>query len=91
MSVFAIIGTANPAAIKIAIIAQYGANHYEVASNAWFVSDSGSSKDVADKLGITKGESNIQGVVVKFDGYSGRGPATAWTWLQGIPGTVSNG
>lgn len=91
MSVFAIIGTYNPAAIKNAIVAQYGANHYEVATNAWFVSDSGSTKDVADKLGITKGETGVQGVVVKFDGYSGRGPATAWTWLQSIPGTVPNG
>jgi hypothetical protein len=91
MSVFAIIGTFNPGALKTAIIAQYGANHYEVAPNAWFVNDTGTTKDVADKLGISKGESNIQGAVVKFDGYSGRGPATAWTWLQGIPGTVPNG
>jgi hypothetical protein len=91
MSVFAIIGITNAAAIKTALVAQYGANHYEFAPYAWLVNDPGTSKEVADKLGITAGVGDVQGLVVKFDGYSGRGPATAWTWLQNIPGTVPNG
>lgn len=91
MPVYAVIGGTNPHAIKSMIVAQYGANHYEFTSNVWFVTDSGTTKDVADKLGITKSENNIQGVVLRFDAYSGRAPATVWTWIQAIPGTISNG
>jgi hypothetical protein len=91
MATFAVIGTGNPAAIKQAIVAQYGANHYEFASYAWFVQDAGTTKDVADKLGITKGDNGVQGVVVRFEAYSGRAAATAWTWIAGFPGTVPNG
>jgi hypothetical protein len=85
MAVFAIIGTENPAAMKAAIVAQYGLNHYEFAPNAWFVSDGGTTKIVSDKLGITNGQNAVQGVVLKFSGYSGRTAATAWTWLQTFP------
>lgn len=91
MAVFAVISTGNASAIKSAVVTQYGANHYEFAPYVWFVNDGGTTKDVADKLGMTKGDDNVQGLVLKFDGYSGRGPATAWTWLQGFPTTVSNG
>jgi hypothetical protein len=91
MAVYAVVGTSNPQAIKQSIVAQYGANHYEVAGNAWFVNDAGTSKDVADKLGISTGVNGVLGVVVRFDAYSGRHAATAWTWLQAIPGLVPNG
>ncbi len=91
MAVYAVIGSGNPVAIKASIVAQYGANHYEVTTNAWFVNDPGTTKDVADKLGISKGDNNVLGVVLRFDAYSGRHAATAWTWLQAIPGLISNG
>lgn len=85
MAVFAIIGTGNPTAIKAAIVAQYGLNHYEFSPNAWFVTDGGSTKVVADKLGISEGVNGVQGVVLKFSAYAGRSAATAWTWLQAYP------
>jgi hypothetical protein len=91
MAVYAVVGSGNTQAIKQSIVAQYGANHYEVAPYAWFVSDPGTSKDVADKLGISKGENNILGVVLRFDAYSGRHAANLWTWLQAIPGLMPNG
>jgi hypothetical protein len=58
---------------------------------ALVVNDPGTSKDVADKLGITKGENNVLGVVLRFDAYAGRQAATTWTWLQAIPGLIGNG
>jgi len=91
MAVFAVIGSGNPVAIKQAIVAQYGANHYEFAPNAWLVPDAGTTKDVADKLGITKGDANVQGIVLRFDAYSGRAAATTWTWIAANPGTIPNG
>jgi hypothetical protein len=91
MPVFVVIGTVNSEAIKSAVVAQYGANHYEFSPTSWFVSDAGTTKEVSDKLGITAGEGGVQGAVLKFSAYSGRATATAWTWLQTKGETTSNG
>jgi len=91
MAAFVVIGTINPTAIKTAIVAQYGANHYEFAPNVWFVSDSGPTKNVADKLGITQGVNDVQGAVLRFDAYTGRAAATAWSWLQAKGEATPNG
>jgi|HubBroStandDraft_6_1064221.scaffolds.fasta_scaffold202639_3 hypothetical protein len=91
MSVFAVIGSTNPNAIKDAIVKQYGANHYQFAENAWFVPDNGTSKTVADKLGITNGGIGALGVILKFDAYSGWASADAWKWLATQSGVLPNG
>jgi hypothetical protein len=91
MPVFVVIGTVNPEAIKTAVVAQYGANHFEFSPTAWFVSDTGTTKDISDKLGITTGVGDVQGAVLRFDAYSGRAAATAWTWIQTKGGALPNG
>jgi hypothetical protein len=91
MPVFVVIGTVNPEAIKTAVVAQYGANHFEFSPTAWFVSDTGTTKDISDKLGIAAGIGDAQGAVLRFDAYSGRAAATAWTWIQNKGGALPNG
>jgi hypothetical protein len=91
MPVFVVIGTVNPAALKTAVVAQYGANHYEFSPTSWFVSDAGTTKEVSDKLGITTGVDGVQGAVLKFNAYSGRAAATGWTWLQAKGESIPNG
>jgi hypothetical protein len=82
MAVFVVIGSVKSDALKAAIIQQYGANHYEFASNAWFVPDVGTTKDVMDKLGLQNGGIGAQGVVLRFTAYAGYANAAGWTWLQ---------
>jgi hypothetical protein len=72
-------------------VKQYGENHYEFASYAWFVPDTGTTKDVMDKLGITGGGIGAHAVVLRFDAYAGFGPGTAWTWLQKNSDAVVHG
>lgn len=91
MAIYAVIASTNPELLKAAVVTQYGASHYEFAPNVWFVSDTGSSKDVAEKLGITDGSVGASGVVLRFDAYSGRASVAGWTWLRQFPETVSNG
>jgi hypothetical protein len=91
MALYVVIGTINAPAIKAQIVAQYGANHFEITTNAWLLTDVGTTKDVADKLGMSKADSGALGVVLRCDAYSGRAPATTWTWLQANPGVVANG
>ncbi|MGO9991136.1 MAG: hypothetical protein ACLPTF_01295 [Steroidobacteraceae bacterium] len=92
MAVYAVIASNNAPAIKQSIVAQYGANHFEFTSNVWFVSDlTATTKEVADKIGLTKGENNMLGAVLRFEAYSGRHSTAAWTWLAAIPGMLPNG
>lgn len=91
MSVFAVIGSVNSEAIGAAVVKQYGANHYRFTTNVWLVPDSGTSKDVSEKLGLTNGGLNAQGVVLRFEGYSGFAAADGWKWLATQSGVISNG
>jgi hypothetical protein len=91
MSVFAVIASSNPSAVGTAIVAQYGANHYQFTNNVWFVSDNGTTKDVSDRLGISNGVIGAQGVVLKFDNYSGYAATAGWQWLSRQSGVFSNG
>ena len=79
MPVFAVIGTFNSEAIGPAIVTQYGANHFKFTPNVWFVPDTGTTKDVSDKIGLTTEVNGIQGTVLKFNAYSGRATGTVWT------------
>lgn len=91
MAIFVIIASTNAEKLKAAVVAQYGANHYEFSTSSWFVPDSGSTKDVADKLGLTGGVVGAQGVVTKMTAYSGWAASAGWTFLGQHPEAVPNG
>ena len=90
MPVFAVIAHTNPAALRTAVVAQYGANHFEFTPNTWFVADVGTTKTVADKLRVTDGSFGGQAAVLLFTGYSGFGPVAAWQWLGQHPEALAN-
>jgi hypothetical protein len=90
MADFVIIGYLNPDAIRQSIVRQYGENHYQFTPSSWFISDVGTTKDVLDKLGLSGGKLEAQAVIIKYDAYSGYGPAAAWKWLgQNSTGTAN--
>lgn len=91
MAVFAVIASTEAEKLRAAVTAQYGANHYEFSPTSWFVPDSGTTKDVADKLGLTGGTVGALGVVLKISAYSGWAAAPGWKFLGQHPDAVSNG
>jgi hypothetical protein len=91
MSVFAIIGSKGPELLGEAIVTQYGASHYELASNVWLVSDSGSTRDVAERLGLPDGKLGASGVVLLISAYSGWSNGSLWTWLRRFPEVIPRG
>jgi len=91
MAVFAVIAATNADKLQAAVTAQYGANHYQFSPSSWFVPDTGTSKDVADKLGLTGGTVGALGVVVRMAGYSGWANGAAWSFLSTHPEAISNG
>lgn len=91
MALYVIIALSGEAPLQDAIATQYGSNHYAYAHNVWFVSDDGSSKQVADKIGLTDGRIGAAGAVLAFNAYSGFGPLPAWEWLQQRGSATPNG
>jgi hypothetical protein len=69
---------------------------YEGASlrldlGVWVVSDSGTTKDVSDKLEITEGSSPLSVVVFELtSAYSGRAPTNVWEQLKKLVERGSN-
>jgi hypothetical protein len=55
-----------------------------LASNSWLVSYSGTSKELAENLGISPSEGNdtTPGIVVAITSYWGRATPDVWEWLQ---------
>ncbi len=91
MAVFAVIAATNADKLQAAVIAQYGANHFQFSPSAWFVPDNGTTQDVATKLGLTGGAVGALGVVTKIGAYSGWASAAAWTFLGNHPEAIANG
>jgi len=56
-------------------------DYYEVKPDTWFVLYDGTTRKLAETLGIRDGK-NGTGVVVPVGGYSGRSSAELWEWLK---------
>ena len=80
MRVFVVIGRSQPKQIATAIESR-GLASFEVDHNAWMVASDGTTREVAERLGIRNGE-NGTGLVCLIESYSGRLPADAWEWLK---------
>jgi hypothetical protein len=55
-------------------------SYYEIKDDAWLVSYEGTTRQLAERLGIRGGESG-SGLVILAAGYSGRASSDVWEWL----------
>lgn len=55
--------------------------YYELTDNAWLVRFEGTTRQLADRLGIRGGEAG-SGLVASMASYSGRAPSELWEWLK---------
>jgi hypothetical protein len=83
--IFAIISLVSDkqAQVTAAITSKFPTDHFQAAPDGrlFFVSSSGTAKDVSDALGITEG--NLGSViVVGVTGYFGRAPVNTWEWIS---------
>jgi hypothetical protein len=71
---------------------KYPGQFFKLAENQWFVSDTVTSREVSDKIGITALDDNArtaEGVVLSVSNYWGHTNKQLWEWLlsrEGIPG-----
>lgn len=79
--IFAVFASSKPQALGAAIVKHYPGDHFELQPGQWLVADTGTAKDVSDKLGITSG-TNGSALVVGVTGYFGRKSANIWEWIK---------
>jgi hypothetical protein len=86
MALFLIIAPVDNSRIGAAVEATFAGEgeFFRVWNGQWFVSASGTAKDIAQKLGIgAESEGGIgSGVVVSVNSYWGRANADLWPWLS---------
>jgi hypothetical protein len=60
---------------------KFGNDSFNLKNGSWLVSFQGTSKQLADDIGITEGNP-CEGVVLNFSGYWGRATPDLWEWIN---------
>lgn len=81
MPVYAIIATRTPREIGRKIEAEHQGSYLAVRDDVWLVDYDGTTRGLAEALGIRKGETG-SGLVLSIGNYSGRANADIWDWLK---------
>ena len=79
---FMVVALRTPTEIKAQIVATVSAEgFYELKPDTWLVRYNGTTRELAEKIGVRQGTSGT-GLVVSITGYSGRAPGDIWEWLK---------
>jgi hypothetical protein len=80
MRVFVVVATRDGPKVQAALSErQY--QHLPVKGDVWLVAFDGTTKELAQNIGIRGGETS-PGLVCAISAYSGRLPKEAWEWLS---------
>jgi len=80
MALFAVIAPPDNSRIGSVIENVFEGRYQRVWNGQWFVSGTGTSKDICDQLGISDG-TNGAAIVVRVSSYWGRANPDLWPWL----------
>lgn len=85
-ALFAIFDVSNSADVETRLERIAPWLHLKLQDGQWLlVAPNGTTtKEVCERIGINAGDSN--GVVVRFDTYYGRNPASTWEWIAAKQG-----
>jgi hypothetical protein len=79
MRAFVVIATRDSPKVQTAL-REKGYQYYTVNSDVWLVAFDGTTRQLAEELGVRSGQTG-PGLVCAISGYSGRLPKEAWEWL----------
>ncbi len=79
--IFAVIATRQAADIRLEIEKLPEHSFYELTDDSWLVAYEGSTRQLAEHLGIRSGDTG-SGLVVEAAAYSGRATNDLWDWLK---------
>lgn len=78
---FIVVATKGADRVREAVTNFPDNSYYELRPDTWLVSYEGTTRKLAEDLGIIQGV-NGSGLVAPISGYSGRGPSDMWEWLK---------
>jgi hypothetical protein len=79
--IFMVVAFRNPEAVRSRLIEIGSLVFYEPKPDTWLVRFGGTTRELAERLGIRQGDSG-PGLVVSISGYSGRASNDLWEWLK---------
>ena len=79
MRVFVVIATGDGVKVEAAL-REKEYQHFPVKGDVWLVAFDGTTRELAENIGIRGGETS-SGLVCVISGYSGRLRKEAWEWL----------
>jgi hypothetical protein len=79
--VFIVGATAHSVEVAKTIAEKHFGNFFELKPDTWFISFDGTTRQLAEDIGIRSGESG-SGVVAPLTGFSGRASKDVWDWLR---------
>ncbi len=79
--VFAVIAIRQPESVRAEVEKLPEHSYYEVKDDTWLVSYEGTTRQLAELLGIRNGKSG-SGLVLLTSAYSGRASDDTWEWLK---------
>lgn len=82
MTIYVIVGHKGLEKIGPEITKYYSGQYYVLPPSTWFVSDKGTTSEVASKLGILDGKLGAQAVIFPTNTWAGWAPADLWEWLK---------
>jgi hypothetical protein len=77
--IFAVIATRQAAEIKLEVLPEH--SFYELTDDTWLVAYEGTTRQLAEHLGIRGGNTG-SGLVLQAATYSGRASNDLWEWLR---------
>ena len=79
--IFMIVASNRPEAVRDAIHNLPEGDFFDITHNSWVVSFDGTTRALAEHLGIRQGKTG-SGVVAAISGYSGRATGDLWDWFK---------
>ena len=79
--IFVVVATKGADRVRQAVEARPPDTYFEVKFDTWLVFFDGTTRKLAEDLGIRNG-ANGSGLVAPITGYSGRASSDMWEWLK---------
>jgi len=79
--IFAVVATRQAAEIRREVEKLPEHSFYELTDDSWLVAYEGTTRQLAERLGIRSGDAG-SGLVIQAAAYSGRASNDLWDWLK---------
>lgn len=82
MTIYVVVAKAGSEKLDAKVKSTYPDENHAFSGSSWFVYDTGTTKQVSEKLGIADGTLGTQAIVMPITGWSGFAPSDTWEWLK---------